>query len=294
MQCDWLVQLDQKLIEPRLRMAHRITGCSDYVTDGIRRRFPAVADRCRTFHNATHAFDTREATGERADNQPAQILQILFVGRVSPEKGVHVLLDAFKRVLAQRPNTKLILLGGIGSMPKEYYLDLADPAEQQDLARFYDNDYLQLLRSQLSEHELAHVSFEGGVLNDSLGPYYRAADVAVFPSVWQEPFGIVIVEAMARGCAVVATRSGGIPEIIESGKSGLLVERNDSDSLASALLKLLDDSALRQRLGDAARQRVENCFTWERVAHHIANEYLQLGQSEADLVESANHVCAAQ
>jgi glycosyltransferase involved in cell wall biosynthesis len=138
------------------------------------------------------------------------------------------------------------------------------------------------------------VSFEGGVLNNKLAPYYQSADVAVFPSVWQEAFGIVIVEAMAHGCAVVASRSGGIPEIIEDGKSGVLVNRNDSHSLADALLKLLSDAPLRHRLGDAARQRVANCFTWERVAQHISNEYVQLGEAETNVMEPANHVCAAQ
>jgi len=92
----------------------------------------------------------------------------------------------------------------------------------------------------------------------------------------------------------VASRSGGIPEIIEDGKSGLLVERNDVESLRSALLKLLEDAATRGRLGRAARARVEQCFTWERVAQNIWQEYQALGEAESDATEVTSHVCAAR
>jgi glycosyltransferase involved in cell wall biosynthesis len=83
--------------------------------------------------------------------------------------------------------------------------------------------------------------FHGPGLQTETIDFYRRATVLVFPSVWQEPFGIPIVEAMACGLPVVSTCSGGIPEIVEHGQTGMLVARGDAEQLALAISQVIDD-----------------------------------------------------
>jgi alpha-maltose-1-phosphate synthase len=92
------------------------------------------------------------------------------------------------------------------------------------------------------------------------------------PSVWAEPFGIVVIEAMAAGCAVVASRSGGIPEIAEDGVSGVLVPPGDVIGLRGALAELLADPGRRTELGDAARARAAS-FTAAAVVPQLVEVY---------------------
>ena len=99
---------------------------------------------------------------------------------------------------------------------------------------------------------------------------YREADIAVVPSVWPEPFGLVAVEAMACGVPAVVSDTGGLGGIPVHGKSGFNFPVGDAKALATHLETLLDDEPLRQRMGQAARQRAENAFAWPRVveAHY--------------------------
>jgi glycosyltransferase involved in cell wall biosynthesis len=117
------------------------------------------------------------------------------------------------------------------------------------------------------------VSFVGSIPYFELLDRYRAADVFVFPSVWNEPFGLPVAEAMACGVPVVATRSGGIVEIVEDGETGLLVERGNAAELAGAIGSLLADDARRVAMGRAAAQRANEVFAWERVAVALGGVY---------------------
>jgi glycosyltransferase involved in cell wall biosynthesis len=112
------------------------------------------------------------------------------------------------------------------------------------------------------------VTFVNRVDHSELAEWYRRADIFVFPSLWQEPFGMPPTEAMAAGLPVVATRSGALPEIVVDGETGLLVERGDVDGLAQALLELLRNPAKRSRMGAAGRSRVLEHFNW---SHHTDN-----------------------
>ncbi|MBI1318662.1 MAG: glycosyltransferase [Candidatus Hydrogenedens sp.] len=94
---------------------------------------------------------------------------------------------------------------------------------------------------------------------------YHAADICVVPSIWDEPFGMVALEAMAAGRPVCVSDTGGLRDTVEHGVSGLRFERGNPRALADALRRLLNDAALRRTLGEAARQRVEQQFTWDRI-----------------------------
>lgn len=90
---------------------------------------------------------------------------------------------------------------------------------------------------------------------------YHTADIVVVPSRWQEPLGLINLEAGACHKPVVATRAGGIPEVVEDGVNGYLVDPGDVDTLAARVAALIADPSLRARMGDAGRARVEQMFT---------------------------------
>lgn len=101
--------------------------------------------------------------------------------------------------------------------------------------------------------------------HEKVKDFYTQTDIAVVPSVWEEPFGMVAVEAMACGRPVVASRVGGLQHIVVDGETGLLFGREDAAALAAALARLLDDAVLREAMGAAARERVEQHYDWDRV-----------------------------
>lgn len=100
---------------------------------------------------------------------------------------------------------------------------------------------------------------------EAVRDFYRQADIFCAPSTWEEPFGLVAVEAMATGRPCVVSDVGGLQDIVVHGETGYIFDRNSAAALAEALAPLLDDAALRRRMGDAGRRRVEEHYTWERV-----------------------------
>jgi glycosyltransferase involved in cell wall biosynthesis len=128
------------------------------------------------------------------------------------------------------------------------------------------------------------------VSQDKLIGYYDRADIMLNTSLWQEPFGLTSIEAMARGLPIIASRVGGTAEIVISEVNGLLVEPGDEYALASAIRRLASDSIQRARLARAARHMVEEHFTLEenirRVADHLQRAVL--GGSVQRVVRAAS------
>jgi glycosyltransferase involved in cell wall biosynthesis len=121
------------------------------------------------------------------------------------------------------------------------------------------------------------VAFTGVIPQRSdLIKHFQQADVFVFPSVWNETFGMPLVEAMACQVPVVATGVGAMPEVINDGKSGLLVNPGDAPALADAILRLLTHAELRQSMGKAGLRRVLDLFSWERIAENLLCQYKTL------------------
>jgi glycosyltransferase involved in cell wall biosynthesis len=272
---EWPMRLNPGVAERRLRRADRIISCSDFVTNKIREVFPSLADRCATVYNGVDVefFAPRG----RQSSGTEKVKRILSVGRVSPEKGLHVLLDAFAHVAKQCPEARLEIVGPTVryQMPREVINLTSDRREATRLQRFYDG---RPYRSHLDEQiRLLHledrVVFTGAVTRPELAERYRSAHVFAFPSVWNEGFGMVAADAMSSGVPVVAARVGGVPEVVEDGKTGILVEPNDPRVFAAALLRLLDDENLRQSMGCAARRRAVELFSWERTAQDMLTVY---------------------
>jgi glycosyltransferase involved in cell wall biosynthesis len=284
MHCNWLCDFQPRMLERRLRDADLITTCSDYVTEQVKQVFPQYAARCRTMYNGVDGRGFERPASAAPPAPPALDqggARLLYVGRVSPEKGVHVLLEAFTRVLEKVPQATLTVVGPDEVQPPDIYIRFSQDPKVRALRRFYDgHNYGQRLKQALPPAVAARVNFVGAAPHAKLPGYFAEADLFLFPSVWQEPFGISVIEAQAAGVPVVATRSGGVVESIVHGETGLLVERADAREMADAALLLLADAPLRAKLAGAARESVRRRFSWQHVRDGVLREYLAIQPRE--------------
>ncbi|MDQ4130876.1 MAG: glycosyltransferase family 4 protein, partial [Actinomycetota bacterium] len=274
MHCDWLSLLQPRQLARRLRHADLILGVSDWVTNGIRAALPTYADLCFTLHCGvdTEVFSPR-------DEGKGSTRRLLFISRISPEKGVHVLLDAFAQVLERAPDVELDLVGQEAVVAEGMLVALSHDARLQGLRRFYGRSYLESLMYRVGPAVASRLRFSGWIPHDQVADRCRQADVYVSASLC-EAFGLGGVEAMACGLPVVATRVGGAVETVEEGATGYLVEPDDPAALAEAILRLLEDDGLRQAMGAAGRRRALELFSWGRAAQHLCELY-QRGRDRA-------------
>lgn len=173
---------------------------------------------------------------------------VLFTGRLISHKGVKYLVKAAKDIKAE------IFI--IGDGPERQYLS-----------------------ELISLRGLKNVHLLGYMRGEKLLAFYYRADVFVAPSVWDEPLGLTILEAMASKTPVVATRKGGIPLLVKPGYNGVFVRSRNSQEIAEAVNKLLDDDKLRKKMGEAARETVEKKFTWKKIALKFDRLYKKLGKN---------------
>jgi glycosyltransferase involved in cell wall biosynthesis len=249
---------DREMVRRRLSGADLVVGCSNFVAGQVRERFPDLAERVIAIPNATAIPDQPRERRQGA-------VAILFVGRLSPEKGVHVLVEAFNRVQAAHPDTRLDVVGPAAVAPWSFVDPRGEDPMFDELRGFYHGqDYSAYLRTLPSSDAAKRVRFVGAVPHADLGRFYDDADILVLPSIWNEPFGLPVIEAMARCVPVVTTTRGAFPEIVEHGTSGLMVEPGDSDALATALGALVADEGMRMRMGAAAGERAAAKFSWDR------------------------------
>ncbi|MCC5615457.1 glycosyltransferase family 4 protein [Nostoc sp. CHAB 5836] len=272
MNTEWLTQLDSVMIERQIKQVDLVIGCSDYVTNKIHKSFPKI--KCQTIFNGV---DVNIFSPNTKNNQikANKIKQLLFIGRISPEKGVHILLKAFNKVILNYPNVQLKIIGPENAILPWGMMNREDPNVLK-LTPFYKENYGSQLRKIISANAVNSVFFVGTVENFKLIEHYEQSDIFIFPSVWNEPFGIPIIEAMAMELPVIATYSGAFPELVQQRKTGFLVERNDPDALAEAILCLLEDENLSKAMGKAGRQRAVEKFSWDRLSESLFDRYKQI------------------
>ncbi len=290
MHCQWLKQLDYDMLSKRLKHVDTVIGTSDYITQQIRQRFPHMAERCHTVYNCVdeQLFQNHQSGDEIEQNQDTnKKYQLLFVGRISPEKGVHTILDAFPEVVRHYPNTELKIIGPGGYPGLKFFealggLNNEDP-ELSALECYYQGNYLSELKKKLTPETADKVTFMSHLPHSELPSIYQNADVLLLPSVCHEAFGIPLIEAMATGVPVVATQAGAFPEIVTNGETGFLVERSNPTQLAESILHLLKDDNHRKAMGNAARERVVTYFSSQKAAEdlfwHYKNIMARGGQS---------------
>jgi glycosyltransferase involved in cell wall biosynthesis len=180
---------------------------------------------------------------------------IICPRRLEPKNGVEYFIRAIPVVRQEMPDVQFLIVGG--GFPEER-------------SRF------EALLAEAGEAR--GVVFTGNVPNTLMPRFYALSTIATLPSL-MEATSISGLEAMASGLPLVGTRVGGIPEIIEDGTSGLLVEPRSPEQLADAYLRLLRDEALRRTLGSGARARVEAVFAWPEIARRTAEVYETAGKA---------------
>lgn len=269
-------QRDRDRVAGHLASADAIVGCSEYITRQAKDRFPELADRCVTIWNAV---DT-ELYQPAADPDPDRPPTVLYYGRLSPEKGLHVILRAFRQVLAAVPSARLLIAGQISLAGAEFVDPFGSDPLFAELGQFWGrgDKYRAYLDSLIDDRMSSQVRFLGPIANQHTVTLLQQSDVLVFPSLWHEPFGLPVIEAMATGVPVVASRGGAFPETVVDGETGLLVDRGDVEGLANGLTGLLSDREVRLRMGKAARTRAEEAFSWDQSVHRwlrLYNEILQ-------------------
>jgi D-inositol-3-phosphate glycosyltransferase len=177
---------------------------------------------------------------------------VLFVGRLASNKGLRALIDAFGDLHRRDPHAYLVIVG-------------ADGGEQAAVER------------RIRELGFANrVRLTGFVADESLlAAAFREARVFALPSQY-EAFGLVLLESLAQGTPVIASRVGGIPEFIEDGKAGRLIPPEDPLALAGAIRELWDDETTREEWGTYGRETVVPRYQWERVVDRLQAVYAEV------------------
>jgi len=174
-------------------------------------------------------------------------LNILFVGRMEKRKGLNYLLDAFGRVKQELPNSRLIAVGPGTRLRRKY-------------------------EKKVTKSGLKDVVFVGFASYEELPRYYKTADIFCAPATGSESFGIILLEAMALGKPIVASNIEGYAGVISDGVDGQLVPPKDSQSLAQALVSLLNDEPRRREMGAQGRAKALS-YGWDSIARTILDYY---------------------
>lgn len=231
----------------------RVIVCSHYMEREVGGHFQVPRDKMDIIPNGVDytKFDKAMDDGEywnfrrqfAEDNQKL----VFFVGRMTPEKGAQVLLEAVPRVLAGYHDARFVIVGKGG--------------------------FLDELKRRANELGVGpYVHFTGFVSDEDLLKLYQVIDVAVFPSLY-EPFGIVALEGMASRVPTVVSDTGGLGEIVEHTKSGITTYPGNPESLAWGILEVLKHKDYGELLSTNARKRVEEVFNWTTIAKSTSNVY---------------------
>ena len=179
--------------------------------------------------------------------------------RLGLAKGCDITIQAFKLVKAKHPDAYL-LMSGSGNII-DWQL-----SQNKDIA------YLVSLMKHLKVEKDAYVNVFS--LEQEMPDLYRLADIIVYPSSADEPYGLAMLEAMASGKPIVVTESGGMPEIIQNDVNGYVIPRRNHEALAEKIIWLLDNPDIGRNLGHTGRQQVEECYTKEIYAKNVVDVYL--------------------
>jgi len=230
----------------------RVICCSRFMANEVQTALRVPTDKVDVIPNGvdTGRFDalaTEDLTAFRAGFAAPDEKIVFYVGRIQQEKGVHLLVEAMPRILAERPGVKLVVAGTGG--------------------------YLGAVRQRAIDLGVGASCYFTGFIPDSVRDrLFRVADVAAFPSLY-EPFGIVALEAMAAQTPVVVSEVGGLTEVVTHGETGITVFPDSVDSLVWGILHTLNyPDWAQQRAAHASRVVVEQ-FNWDTIARQTIDVY---------------------
>jgi glycosyltransferase involved in cell wall biosynthesis len=236
------------------RWKHRQVDCFICASEAIRQMLVAdgvPAERTVTVHEGIDIDHVRAAPPVNVHEAfwlPHNAPVVGNIAALVPHKGQRHLIEAARLVVQRMPDVRFLILG--------------------------EGELREMLERQVREYRLEKHVFLPGFRTDVLG-CLKSFDLFAMSSV-TEGLGTALLDAMACGKAIVATRTGGIPEVVDDGVTGKLVAPRDHAAMAQAILELLNDHAGRERMGDAGRARVEASFTVERMIAGTAAVYARL------------------
>lgn len=228
----------------------RVIACSQFMSHELQEYFDLPADKISVIPNGVNVASSAGCSEEeiaalRRLHAPNDEFLLLYVGRVVHEKGLQVLIRAMPRIVADHPQTRLLVAGKNGSslFPLAYELNVEQSVTFLDYVTDHERDCL-----------------------------YRVADAAVFPSLY-EPFGIVALEAMAAGCNVIASSVGGLGEVVRHLNNGITVIPDNAMSIVWAVGQLRADPTAATRRRASGLREIESVYNWRRVAEQTAAVY---------------------
>ncbi len=238
--------LFKAMVKRSLKKTHYITATSEFLKRSVK-RLNSNIEGIRVI-----PFGIDPAQFDYCQRDSISKIRIGIAKSLLPKYGVDILIRAFHILSSSRSNIEL-LIAGRGE---------------------FESKYKQLVRDlQLDKR----VRFPGFIDHDKLPDFLRGIDIFAMPSVSDgESFGVAALEASATGLPVVATRVGGVPEVVMHNKTGLLVERKNVKELADALEKLIKDPDLREKMGRAGRAYVEDNYRWESNLQAMSDLYAEV------------------
>ncbi|MEM3816273.1 MAG: glycosyltransferase family 4 protein [Candidatus Bathyarchaeia archaeon] len=229
----------------------RIIVVSNSMKHEIKEHFRLPDEKIDVIPNAIDTLKynipiNRDEVKRRFGIDPSERI-VLFVGRLVPQKGVEYLIMAAPKIIGQHPEARIVIVGDGWS--KDYLLRLAS--------------------STGCKHK---ITFLGFLSDQDLIELTLSSDVLVVPSIY-EPFGIVALEGMAAGVPVVASNTGGLAEIVEHDKTGFLAYRENPDSIAWGVNKILSDPGYASWLTQNAKRKINEVYSWDAVARRTVETY---------------------
>jgi glycosyltransferase involved in cell wall biosynthesis len=238
--------------EAALTSADCVIALTHHERELLSRYYPAVRHQVRIVGNGIN--DYAGSWNGAIRHSPDKPTLVLYSGRLVERKGISELLAAVPKILTQVPSTHFVLAGG----PAHW---CAADVESQWLT-----PELHCYRDR--------IHFTGWLTPTQVAGWYRQADVLVVPSRY-EPFGMVVLEGMLHGLPIVAAEVGGPKEILRHEWTGLLVPPKNADALAHAVLRLIQNPALRRRIGNAAARDVRRKWLWPHAVKKVRDVYLE-------------------
>ena len=237
-------------INRAISKAHKITATSIYLKDTVKKIDPSVEN----ISVIPFGVDIEQFMPSKRSK--SGYINIGIAKSLFPKYGIDILLKAFYSLCKSYNNLHLYIAGkGV-----------------------YEDEYKKLsITLGISEK----VDFKGFINHDELMEFYSKLDIFVMPSTCDgESFGVAAIEASAAGLPVVASRVGGVPEVIVDGKTGFLVEKNNVDQLSSALSKLIESKELRESMGREGRLFVENTYQWQDNLNEMSDLYYEMASNK--------------
>ena len=197
---------------------------------------------------------------QKTNNTKINNNMILFTGWLDQRKGLHVVIEAMPKILKNLPMAKLFVLKleGIKS-------------------------YEDKIMERISELKLDNnIIFFGRLTKEEFQKYLKEAAVVVVPEQWENMSPVIVVEGMANGKVMVASKIGGIPEFIDDGKNGFLVERDKSDDWADKIVRILKNQKKAQEIGEQAKKDIEKLCNQEKILKDLLKLYERINEKSTN------------